>query len=150
MIHSLARPEPNLPSAFNFNFRTPIIVEAPGSTGQWDVALDTQGGNLVLLPPRALGINSRARIASLPGVGFDEVREAPADTAAYVSDRPVPVALGVIYVVQTSEGAGGFGQRCVFFAKLEPLVIDVEGGTLTFLYDSNPICNDPRLVPPGS
>src|SRR5262245_36849065 len=49
LIYSLARSEPNLPSAFNFYFRAPITIEAPGSTGQWDVALDTQGGALVLL-----------------------------------------------------------------------------------------------------
>jgi len=147
-IYSLALPNTTLPSAFNFNFRTPVFVEAPGSTGQWDVAVDTQGGGLVFLPPATLGINSRARIAALPGLAFDDVREAPADTAAYVSDRALPVALNTIYVVQTSQSFGAFGQRCFFFAKLEPLVIDVESGTLTFLFDSNPVCNDPRLVPP--
>jgi hypothetical protein len=52
-------------------------------------------------------------------------------------------------VVQTTQVVGSFGQRCVFFAKLEPLVIDVAGGALTFLFDANPVCNDPRLVPPG-
>ena len=148
LIYSLARTEPNLASAFNFNFRSPITVESPGSTGQWDIALDTQGGRLVFLPPRALGINSRARIAPLPGLAFGDVTEAPADTAAYVSDRPVPVVRGTIYVVQTGEQTGTFGERCVFFAKLEPLVLDVTGGTLEFLYDASPVCNDPRLVPP--
>ena len=93
LIYSLSRTEPNLPQAFNFYFRTPLAVEAPGSSGQWDIALDRQGGGLVLLPPRALGINSRARIAPIPGVSFDDVTEAPADTAAYVSDAPVPLSL---------------------------------------------------------
>jgi hypothetical protein len=150
LIYSLARTDPNLPTAFNFYFRAPITIEAPGSTGQWDVALDTQGGGLVLLPPRALGINSRARIAPLPGIPFNDVTEAPADTAAYVSNRPVPLALGTTYVVQTSEQSGSFGQRCVFFAKMEPLVLDVVRGTLRFLYDASPVCNDTRLIPPDS
>jgi hypothetical protein len=26
--------------------------------------------------------------------------------------------------------------------------MDPEAGTLSFLFDSNPVCNDPRLVPP--
>jgi hypothetical protein len=147
-IYSLARPEPNLPSAFNFYFRTPLTVEAPGSTGQWDLALDTEDGRLVFLPPRVLGINSRARIAAVPGVAFGDVMEAPADTAAYVSDRSLSVTLGTIYVVQTGEQTGSFGERCVFFAKLEPLVIDPQAGTLTFQFDASPVCNDTRLVPP--
>jgi hypothetical protein len=148
IIYSLARVERNLPAAFNFHFRSPIIVESPGSSGQWDVALDSQDGRLVFLPPRALGINSRARIAALSGLEFHEVVDAPPDTAAYVTDRPVPVALETIYVVQTGEGVGAFGQRCVFFAKLEPIEVDVTGGQLTFVFDASPVCNDTRLVPP--
>jgi hypothetical protein len=148
LLYSLSRPEPNLPSAFNLYFRTPLLIEAPGASGQWDFALDTEDGQLVLLPPRALGINSRARIAALPGVTFADVTEAPADTAAYVSNRSLRVTPGTIYVVQTGEQSGSFGQRCVFFAKLEPLILDAEAGTLSFQYDSNPVCNDPRLVPP--
>ena len=148
LIYSLARPEPNLPSAFNFYFRSPVSVEAPGSTGQWDIALDTEGGRLVLVPPRALGINSRARIAALPGMSFQDVTDAPADTTSYVSNRSVPLALGTIYVVQTSEQSGSFGQRCVFFAKMEPLAVDVAAGTLRFVFDASPVCNDTRLVPP--
>jgi hypothetical protein len=148
LIHSLARPEPNLPSAFNFYFRAPVAIEAPGSSGQWDVALDTEGGRLVLLPPRALGINSRARIAPIPGVAFQDVIDAPADTTSYVSNRSVPLELGTIYVVQTSEQSGSFGQRCVFFAKMQPLVLDVAAGTLKFAFDASPVCNDTRLIPP--
>jgi hypothetical protein len=147
LLFSLARPELNLPSAFSFNPRNPVQIESPGATGNWDVALDTQGSELVLLPPGALGINSRARIAALPGLDFDDVREAPSDTAAYVSDRAVPLALGTIYVVQTRNVSSQFG-NCVYYAKLEPLTIAIEEGTLEFMYDSNPVCNDPRLVPP--
>jgi hypothetical protein len=147
-LYSLARPEINLPSAFNFNFRTAVIIESAGSSGSWDLAVDTQGGGLVFLPPGALGINSRARITALPGVRFEDVLEAPADTALYVSRTPVNVTLGTTYVVQTSQSSGSFGQRCVFFAKLKPLEIDVNGGILRFLFDANPFCNDTRLVPP--
>jgi hypothetical protein len=65
LLYSLARPELNLPSAFNINQRRLVLVEAPGATGTWDIAVDTQGGNLVLLTPGAMGLESRARITSL-------------------------------------------------------------------------------------
>ncbi|MCE2455108.1 MAG: hypothetical protein J4G12_04715 [Gemmatimonadetes bacterium] len=148
-LYSLARPELNLHSAFNFTSRRRVTVEAPLATGVWDMAVDTRGGAIVLLPPGALGVYAaRARIATLNGVSFDEVTEAPIDTAAYVSREPVPVAMGNIYVVRTNQQTGVFGAQCVYYAKLEPLVIDPGGGTLTFVFDSNPVCNDPRLVPP--
>lgn len=148
LLYSLARPELNLPSAFSFNRGLRLRVEAPGATGQWDLALDTRGSELVFLPPGALGINSRARIAALPGLVFEELREAPSDTSAYVADEPLPVTAGTIYVVRTGQTVDAFGRSCVRFAKLEPLVIDVEAGSLEFVYDANPVCNDPRLVPP--
>lgn len=148
LLYSLARPELNLPSAFNFNNRRLVEVEAPTATGTWDLALDTEGEQLVFLPPGALNINSRARIAALPGMTFDEVQRAPQDTAAYVVEEAVPVSLNTVYVIQTSQSRDGFGRACVFFAKLEPLEIDVSAGTLRFVFDANPVCNDPRLVPP--
>ena len=48
LLYSLDRPEPNLPSGFGFLERALVRVETPGSTGVWDVALDTDGGSLVL------------------------------------------------------------------------------------------------------
>lgn len=148
LLYSLARPELNLPSGFNFTARRTVLVEAPGATGNWDLALDTREEGLVLLPPGALNINSRARITTLPGLEFDEVREAPTDSTLYSTDEPVPVQDDVVYVIRTDQGADTFGRRCVFYAKMEPVSLDVETGTLRFLYDTNPICNDPRLVPP--
>lgn len=148
LLYSLARPELGLPSAFNFNQRRLIRVEDPGATGSWDLALDTEGGELVLLVPGAMGIESRARITQLEGMTFEEVRKAPADTAAYISDVPVPVELGPIYVVQTGESRGSFGRLCVYYAKMEALEVDLELGTLQFVYDSSPVCNDRDLVPP--
>ena len=150
LLYSLARPEFNLVSGYNFNRRSRVRVEAAGAAGTWDVALGTEEDRLVLLPPAALGVSASARIAPLSGIPFDDVRDAPTDTEAYVSDRSVPVAVGTIYVVQTNDIPGPFGQTCVYFAKLEPLNVDVERGELTFVFASSPICNDSRLVPPGS
>ncbi len=148
LLYSLARPELNLASGFNFRARVAVRIEAANSTGNWDLALDTRDGKLVFLPPGALGVTSRARVAQLAGRTFDEVREAPGDTAVYSATAPVPVELGSIYVVRTGQRPGVFGARCVYYAKLEPVAIDVAGGTLRFMFDASPICNDRKLVPP--
>lgn len=146
LLYSLARPELNLPSAFNLNTRRTVQIEAPGATGAWDIAVDTEEGGLVLLTPNALGVESRAAITTITDRSFEEIRRAPADTAAYVDS--VPVELGPVYVIQTDESVGGFGTRCVYYAKLEALDIDTELGTLLFRYDSNPVCNSRDLIPP--
>ena len=146
-LFSLARPELNLPAAFSFNRRRTFRVEAATSTGNWDIAVDTQGDGLVFLPPGALGISSRAGIAPRPGVAFEEVEEAPTDSASYTLDEPVPAEVGTVYVVRTGRSTTAFGTRCVYFAKFEPLEIDTGVGTVRFLYEANPICNDPSLVP---
>ncbi len=149
LLYSLARPELNLPSAFNLNTRRFVQIETPGATGAWDIAVDTEGNDIVLLTPGAMGLDSRAVITTVTDRTFEEVRKAPADTAAYVSDVPVTVELGPIYVIQTDEAVGTFGSRCVYYAKLEALDIDPTLGTLLFKYDSNPVCNSRDLIPPN-
>lgn len=149
VVYSLARPELNLPSAYNFFAGATLPVENPSATGNWDMALDTRGGELVLLPPGALGVSSRARIAALQGLQLDDVMEAPTDSMVYSASVPVPVELGTIYVVRTAQRAGSFGTRCVYYAKMEPLTVDVANGTMTFREVTNPVCNDRSLVPPN-
>ena len=148
LLYSLARPELNLESAFNFNDRRKVRVEAATATGTWDLAVDTRGGRLVFLPPGALGVSSKARVTALPGMSFDEVLDAPTDTAVYSQFDPLPVEMSTIYVVRTGRSPGIFGTSCSYYAKLEPLIIDVAGGTLTFKFDASPVCNSLRLVPP--
>jgi hypothetical protein len=146
VLFSLARPELDLESAFQFFGRTTVRLERPGSATLWDVALDTRAGQLVLLTPAALGIDSRVRIAALPGQSFDLVEEAPADTLLYTAINPVPVQLNATYVVRTRIDEQG----CSKYAKMAPLAIDVPAGRLQFMYDTNPLCNDRRLVPPDT
>lgn len=145
LLYSLARPELNLPSAFNFRTLQTVVVEDATATGSWDLAVDTEDGNLVWTPPAALGINSRARIATLRELGFDEVREAPSDTAAYVGSETVPVETGVVYVVRT-----GLRSGCFYYAKAEAVELQPEAGTLRFRYVANPFCNNLDLVPPDT
>lgn len=147
-LFSLARPQLNLPSAFDFRNRTAVVVESPGSTGSWDMAVDTRDGRIVMLPARVLGVDSRAAIVPLPGMTYEELVEAPADTALYIQDRPVPVELGSVYVIRTRRAVGSFGTRCFYYAKMQPLSTDVGSGTFTFFYDAARVCNDRRLIPP--
>lgn len=148
LLYSLARPELNLASGFSFRRQTRVRIEAPEATGTWDIALDTQNGQLVLLPPGALGVTSTARIATIGNVPLESVIEAPADTTAYVVDAPVPIVDGTVYVVRTTRQPGAFGSSCIYHAKMEPVVIDIPGGTLTFRYVASPVCNSRELVPP--
>ena len=148
LLYSLARPELNLLSAFDFVRRVPVRIESPSSAGEWDLAIDTQDGELVFLPPGAVGIqNSKARITELPGVRFLDLKEAPRDSTLYVSDRGLPIHLGSTYVFRTRQESGLYGQICVFYGKLEPLAVDAETGTVTFVYDASPDCNNRRLIP---
>lgn len=147
-IYSIARPELNLPSGFSFYDGFALVVELPSATGRWDVALDTEDGQLVLLPPGAVGIVSRARIAALPGIPYGDITEAPGDTAQYSANDPVPVTAGTSYVIRTNVRPGSFGSACTYYAKMEPVEIDVAEGTLKFRYATNPICNSHDLVPP--
>lgn len=147
LLHSLARPELNLNSAFDFVGRQPRKVEAPGVTGNWDVAVDTQGEDLVFLGPRALGVESDAGIVRFEDMSFADVTRAPSDSADYAYEDPVPIRIGSTYVVQTRESRGSFGRLCFFYGKLEPLDVQVDVGTVTFLYDVNTVCDDRDLVP---
>lgn len=148
LLYSLARPQLNLVSGFDFYNRIALRVEDSEATGNWDVAVDTRDGKIALVAPGVFGVDSKARVARLPGAKFSEVIEAPADTALYSATQPVPVELGSVYVIQTRQGYGSFGRSCVYYAKLEPLEIDPVGGTLRFVYDSSPVCNDRSLIPP--
>lgn len=148
LLYSLARPDLNKVSGFDFYNRYALVVEDAESTGNWDFAVGTRNGRIVLLPPGALGVTSKARVASLAGRTFADVTEAPADTLLYEARNPVPVELGTIYVWRTRQGYGSFGRVCVYYAKMEALAVDPAAGTLEFVYDSSPVCNDRSLIPP--
>lgn len=149
-VFSLAVPRLNLPSAFSFSAQTlgPQVLETTGPDS-WDVAFDTQDGTLTVTPPGAFGLVSRARITELPGSPvFETVEEAPRDTIVYTASDALPLRTDAVYVVRTHEEAGlFFGARCVYFAKFQPLRLDVAEGEIDFVYQTNLNCNDRRLVP---
>lgn len=147
-LHALASPMMNVASAFDFINRMSVRVETPNATGNWDVVVDARGGQVVLIPPGALGVASKSQVAVLPGRKLADVTEAPADTALYSARVPVPAQLGNVYVWRTRQSLGSWGMVCVYYAKMEPLAVDPAGGTLTFAFDASPVCNDRSLVPP--
>jgi hypothetical protein len=79
---------------------------------------------------------------------FDDIIDAPQDSLLYSQTEPVVLDLNSGYVVQTDLRSSPFGGSCVFYAKLQPLTIDVAAGSLDFVFDASPLCNDPRVVPP--
>lgn len=146
-VYSLDREELNRAAGFNMRDRRSVVVEAPAADGRWDFALDRQEGDLILRPPMTLGVDSRAGISPVPGAAWEDVREAPRDSLAFITEDPVPLAAGTVYIIRTHRQLDFFGRQCVFYGKLEAVEIDADAGVLRFLHDTNPECNDRRLVP---
>lgn len=147
LIYSLARPELNLPSGFDFLNRQLLELQTPGATGAWDLLLDTRDGQLVFLPPGVLEITSDAMVLPLPGMAFAEVIRAPKDTTLYSVDQPVPVSTSSVYVLRTHQGSDRFGFPCRFWGKLQPIEVDLAAGAVTFEYDVSTLCDDRGLIP---
>ncbi len=149
-LYALDRQELNRPSAYDMFQRRRVVLESVQSQGRWDFAVERIDGQLHLLPPRALGVTSEAAIAPVPDVAFEDLREAPSDTAAYVTGEPVPLEYGVSYAVRTHRQPGQFGRQCSFYGKLEAVSLNVEEGIVIFRNDTSPECGSRRLVPRGS
>lgn len=148
-LYSLRTPmDLQLNAGFNFRERAPVRIEEPGATGNWDVALDTQGGQLVLLPPGALGITARAAIVDMGATPFADVTQAPSDTLVYDLDDAVTLSVDHVYVVRSNRQLGSFGNTCVYYAKLSPILLDPVAGYMDFQYVASPVCNSRDLVSP--
>jgi len=149
LIYSLTRPELNLPSGYDFVNRNPIEVQRPGATGFWDLLVDTRDGELLFFPPGALGIESEVMILALPDTTFDAVLEAPQDSTLYTKDQPLLIQPGTVFILRTHVGASQFGVPCAFWGKIETTEVEPALGTVVFIYDVSPLCDDRGLVPNG-
>ncbi len=147
LIYSVARPELNLPSGFDFLRRLPVTIQSPGATGSWDLLLDTQAGELVFVLPGSLDITSSTLVLPMPETAFDDVVRAPRDTTLYTRDLPIAIDTGTVYVIRTHRGPDRFGLLCSFYGKFQPLVVDAAYETVQFAYDVNTICDDRALIP---
>lgn len=110
----------------------------------WDFAVRAGQGTVNLVPARALGIELRSAITPpIVGVSFPDLREAPGQ-ASFVGDSAISMQVGNVHVAR-SRDLGGSG--CVQFAKLQPLEVDTQAGTVRLQVTTNERCGDPRLVP---
>lgn len=145
-LYSLSRPGYlGLPSGYDFIGISTVVIEKPSETGNWDVALAEDSTGLVFLLPEAFSyVSNGARMLPVTGVPFDSVKTAP--KATYDSTI-VPISLDKVYVLQSRTSSDIYGTPCVYYSKIQPLVVDTAAGTLKFMYLSNPNCNDPGLKP---
>jgi hypothetical protein len=135
------------PSAYDFVRHFPLEVESVGAIGNWDVALRHEGSQLALVPAGGFqGQTSRAALALMPGTLFEDLDEAPSDTAAF-SSQPVLVQAGQVFALRTRRAPCNSFQVGVRYGKLKIINVDPTAGTLTFVEIVNPICNDRNLVP---
>lgn len=146
-IYSLSRTDLiGRPSAYDFINHVVVEVESPTATGNWDVALRHEGGQLALVPASGFqGQNSRAALTTITGQTFEGLKEAPEDTARY-SSAPVPVQPGQLLVVRTRRTQCGFS-AAVRFGKIKILDVNPAAGTVRFETIVNPFCNDRSLIP---
>ncbi|MGQ0814346.1 MAG: hypothetical protein ACT4O1_07750 [Gemmatimonadota bacterium] len=149
MLFSLSRSDLlGMPSAFDAVNHRRIEIETPGSTGAWDFALGGTNGELQLIPASGFAGQggSRAAIATITGVDFDALLEAPDDTARF-SSRPVTLTVGGVYVVRTRRVPCSFGSA-VHYGKIKAVAVDPPSGRASFAVVVNPLCNDRSFVPP--
>lgn len=146
-LYSLSREDLlGRPSAYDFVNHFLVEVESPGATGNWDVALRHEGNQLVLVPAGAFeGQTSRAGLALITGTTFEELREAPGDTARYLS-TPAFVQPGQVYALRTRRATCSF-TTAVRFGKMKIIAVDPTAGTVTFASTVNPFCNERLLIP---
>jgi hypothetical protein len=135
------------PSAYDFVQHRLRQVESVGATGLWDVALRHEGTQLVLVPAGGFeGQTSRAGLALMPNTTFEQLAEAPGDTAAFTR-TPAFVQPGQVYAVRTRREACNQFSAGVRYGKIKILAVDPTAGTLTFESLVNPFCNDRSLIP---
>jgi len=147
-LYSVLLPKLGLYDGFDFVNGRPVEIEAIGSTGSWDVALGGDSSGLVLMPPGAFGLSSKAGVAVMPDQRLEDVVRAPSDSASYDTTRPVLLAVGTTYVIRTRASTDYYGtSTCSFYAKMEPLVVNPAQGRVRFIYGSNPNCYDLSLSP---
>jgi hypothetical protein len=130
-------------------FVSPLPIEAPGLTGNWDFALTDSDGGLSLVPASAFaGLESRARIGVLPNSTLEEVMQAPRDTTEF-GVAALPLVAGSVYIVRSRRASCFGGSASGFrYAKLRPVEINVAAGTFRFEIVRNPICDNRSFVPP--
>jgi hypothetical protein len=150
VLFSLARPElVGQPSAYDFVQLRRVVVESPGATGGWDIALSEQNGQFVFLTAGAFpGIDDDILITESTERTLAAVVEAPADTADY-SRGPVAVVEDRIYIVRTRIASCITFGSGPYYGKFQVLSVDEARGSIELAAVRNRYCNDRDLIPPA-
>lgn len=151
VIYSLSRPDLiGQPSAYDFVNLRRIVVESPGATGDWDIALTEQGGQLVFITAGTIpGIDADVRIAETSHRTLSAALEAPSDTAEYTRG-PVVVRDDAVYIIRTrTAGCISFGAG-PYYGKFQVLSVDAGVGAIEIAAVRNPYCSNRDLIPPGN
>lgn len=149
-LYSLSRAEyVGKPSAYDFTSTGSrgVVVEAPGFTNQWDVAIVDGTNGLELAPAGTFeGISAKPALTRIttPGETFDDLAEAPSDEKLYTDSTRLPAVEGGLYVVRTRQVSS-----CVYYAKFELLSVDEQAGTVELVAVGDPYCNDRHLISPS-
>ena len=75
---------------------------------------------------------------------MDELRQAPSESA-FVDDSMITIRPGFVYVVRSRTTGASFS-GCQNYAKVQPLEVNAEAGTVRLRVVGNERCNDRRLV----
>jgi hypothetical protein len=148
-LYSLSRPEyVGKPSAYNFTSSGagPVVVEAPGYTNQWNIAIVDGTDGLELAPAGTFdGVTAKPALTRIMTAGetFDNLAAAPSDTKLYTDSTRLPAVEGGLYVVRTRQISS-----CVYYAKFELLSVDQQAGTVKLVATGDPYCNDRALISP--
>ncbi|HKJ91733.1 MAG TPA: hypothetical protein VJ957_01140 [Longimicrobiales bacterium] len=150
-LYSLSRTDyVGKPSAYDFTPGTngPVVVEAPGYTNRWDIAIVAGANGLELAPAGTFeGVSATPALTRITTAGdtFDNLATAPSDSKLYTDSTRLPAVEGGLYVVRTRQVS-----TCVYYAKFEVLSIDQQAGTVRLVAMGDPYCNDRDLISPGS
>lgn len=148
-LYSLSRPEyVGKPSAYDFTSSGtgPVVVEAPGYTNQWDIAIVDGTDGLELAPAGTFeGVTAKPALTRITTAGstFDNLASAPSDSKLYSDSTRLPAVEGGLYVVRTRQISS-----CVYYAKFELLSVDQQAGTVRLVATGDPYCNDRALISP--
>lgn len=144
----------NVPTALDVAYSTSGVrgrfPELVGDAEQWDLAIREEDGELRFAPAGYFGFQnpvggpSRAAVTAALERAFDEVIEAPGESAMF-SDTTITIRTDRVYVARSRRTSASFG-GCENYAKLQPLTVDPAMGTVRVRIIGNARCNDPRLA----
>lgn len=146
---------PEIPSALDVSYSSGPIrgryPELAADAENWDVAIRREGDELLFAPAGLFQFqNPTVGGASTAGVTepiertMDELRQAPSESA-FVDDSMITIRPGFVYVVRSRTTGASFS-GCQNYAKVQPLEVNAEAGTVRLRVVGNERCNDRRLV----